>query len=118
MNRPLKKPEISFLTEQQLKERIHQIPGMPVFYANHSRIAPSFFDVRVFLGQLNVDAMGEQGIQEHLCLILTPECTKLIAEGLLKALEQYQRLFGQLRNPPQLPLSASTGKEKKNKRSK
>ena len=114
----MEKPGFTVLTEEQVKESIRQIDEMPILYANHSRIAPSFFDLRVFFGQLDVSPTGKQSVMEKLCVVLSPECAKLIADGLLKALGQYENLFGKLRTPPSLPTPAQSQETSTRKRKK
>jgi hypothetical protein len=97
-----KKPEPTFkvYTEQQVKDLTTQIPGMGTFYVNHARIAPGFYDVRLFMGQSSVSPTGEQIVQEHLSVILSPECAKMLADALAKSMNQFVNLFGALREPP------------------
>ncbi len=109
------KPELQMLSEEQIKERIRMAPAMPIVYANHSRIAPSFYDFRLFLGQLNISPTNEQTVEEKICVVFAPECAKAVGEALLKAVSQYETLFGPLRTPPNPPQLQNGQKPRKKK---
>jgi hypothetical protein len=98
-------PTFQALTPEELLKRIHQKEGMPTLYVSHSRIVPSFFDLRLFLGQQNVSPQGEQTIEEQVCIVMTPECAKLIADGILASLDKFQKAFGQIRSLPGQPIT-------------
>ena len=86
-----KKKQVKFdipaMTPEQVRDAIVQIPNLPVMYFNHSRIASSNFDLRIFFGQINITAKNQQSIVEQLCVIMTPEFAKMFMETLRTALD-------------------------------
>jgi hypothetical protein len=104
------------LTEEEIKKRILVAQNMPTFYASHVRIVPSFFDIRMSFGQMNVTPTGEQSIQEQMALLVSPECAQTIVDALTIALTQYQATFGAIRKPTApIQLTRTEIKDKKPK---
>jgi Protein of unknown function (DUF3467) len=108
-----KKPSgsIQQLSEQEVRQKIKQSPDFKFIYANHSRVASSFYDLRVFLGQSNITPTGQITIEEDICIIMSPEGAKGFAENLLKTLLQYEQTFGKTREMVAQP---ETEKPRKN----
>jgi len=105
-----KTPIIAPLTEEQVKSISVQMPNMPVMYFNHSRIAVSNFDLRIYFGQGNITAQGQQTLLEQICVILTPEYAAAFSKTLKTTLEKYEEMFGKLRpsTPPMALQAADT----------
>ena len=78
---------------------IVRIANMPSLYINNAGLAVSSVDVRLFVGdQLpNPDGSGVTATQ-RLCLIMTPEYAKAVAENLLRAMESFETQFGKVRD--------------------
>jgi Protein of unknown function (DUF3467) len=93
------------LLPEQVLKLIHTSEDFTMRYFNHARIATTYTDVRIFLGQHNVTATGTQTFEEQLCVILAPEFANTLAELLGKILKTYESQFGQLRPIPQPPPS-------------
>ena len=89
------------LTPEQVRDISIQIPSLPVLYFNHARIVSSNFDIRIYFGQGNITAQGQQTLVEQLCVILTPEFAATFLESLKATLERFQERFGALRPAPQ-----------------
>lgn len=88
---------------------------VPVIYVNAVRVAVSFTDVRLFLGENFPIAFGEeakphvvqgQHIVDRICAVVSPELLPQLIEGLSKGLQNYQSNFGPLRPLPQAPITA------------
>jgi hypothetical protein len=101
--RKKKTSTLTSLTLEQFKNLSVQVPNLPVMYFNHSRVALSSFDVRIYFGQGNITAQGEQSLVEQLCVILTPEYAAAFSQTLKATLEKYEELFGKIR-PPSAPM--------------
>ncbi len=102
-----KKPVLTPLTAEQVKSYSVQVPNLPVMYFNHSRVALSTFDVRIYFGQGNITAQGQQSLVEQLCVILTPEYAAAFSQTLKTTLEKYEEMFGKIR-PPAAPMVLQT----------
>lgn len=113
-------PTVAFTTasEDQVKERTKQAPDFKTVYFNHTRIAPSFYDVRVFFGQSSVTPKGEQTFEEQLCVVLAPELAKNIAELLIRSMQKYETIFGKIRSMPVSPGSPAQSASGTTKRKK
>jgi hypothetical protein len=90
-----------------------QIPSeIPVLYVNSARLAMSYTDIRLFLGEsVPANLTEEMGLQQinqkiidRICIVLSPEVLPQLINGLSKAMENYQSIFGQLRPMPQFPI--------------
>jgi hypothetical protein len=110
--------KIKPISEKEMRERIKQSPAFRTDYYNHSRIAPSFFDVRIFLGQSSITPSGEQLFEESQCVILSAECAKVIANGLVQAISVYEKTFGPIRTGRLAAPVVTTHAKEKNKKAK
>ncbi len=98
--------------KRKLKEekfvRVIQAPNLVTMYANNSRVAMSFWDIRLYFMEAlpetpaSTARAGEGGanLVERLCVIMTPEYVKALAEGLTQAVKDYEESFGKLRLKP------------------
>jgi len=85
----------------------------PVVYVNAVRVALSFTDIRLYLGEgiptAFADTPGVHPLNQHIidriCVVLTPESLPQLVKGLESAIENYQKFFGQIRTPPPQPKS-------------
>jgi hypothetical protein len=91
------------VTPEQVREQTRPSTDFKSAYFNQARVAPSFYDVRIFFGQSSVSPKGEQTFEEQFCAILSPECAKAIAEVLNTTLQKYEEVFGKFRIAPAPP---------------
>jgi len=98
---------IQQLSDEEMRRRIKFTPDFKFVYSNHSRIASSFYDIRIFLGQSNITPVSEVTVEEEVCAIMSPEAAKAFAENLMGTILQYERSFGTLRNMADLKPSAT-----------
>jgi hypothetical protein len=114
--------DIPPLTPEQIRDAIVQMPNMPVMYFNHARVASSNFDLRIFLGLMNITAKNQTSITEQLCVVVSAEFAKMFFETLRTSLERYEALFGKIRPAPvapaALPGPGAENTAKPNKRTK
>ena len=101
------------LTPEQVRDAIVQMPNLPVMYFNHARVASSNFDLRIFLGLMNITAKNQTSITEQLCVVVSPEFAKVFFEALKTSLERYEATFGKIRPSPVAP-ALLPGPEAKN----
>ena len=88
--------------------RVFQPLNLQTFYANNSRIAMSYWDIRLyFLEALpetaaSLAATGETGAKlvERFCVVMTPEYVRALAEGLTQAVKDYEETYTKLRPKP------------------
>ena len=94
------KPAAGALTAQQVASLITQSPDFAMAYFNHARVATTYSDVRIFLGQNSLSPAGQQTFQEELCVIFSPEFARTFAKLLDQILNQYEKTFGPIRPNP------------------
>lgn len=92
---------VKVLSGEELRDKIKTADNLTTVYANHTRVAHSFYDVRIFCGQSSVSPRGEVSIEEGFCVVLTPECAKAFLDTLVTTLNAYETSFGPLRPAPQ-----------------
>src|SRR5262249_10853414 len=83
---------------------------VPSVYANHVNPTISFSEIRIYLSEVlprEVEAIVPDkpssiapAIQPKMCIVLTPEFAKNVAQTLSRSLEKYEELFGPLRPQP------------------
>jgi len=93
--------------------------NIPIAYANAIRLGVSFSDIRIFFGEHVPDALPnsqqatsvqqQSRIVDRVCIVLTPETVPALVEGLAKAVESYESIFGPLRKVPKGPLTMPAG---------
>jgi hypothetical protein len=83
------------------------LADVPTLYVSSVRMAISFTDVRLYLGEnvpTNEPDSGNgpltQKVIDKLCVVFTPDVLPSIVKGLVTAVEQYQKNFGPLREQP------------------
>jgi hypothetical protein len=88
--------------------------SIPVVYVNNVRLAISFSDFRLFLGEaipnspsgpstgLLQQAPGAK-VVDRLAVVISPDLIPSLVDGLARGLQAYQAQFGSLRTPPQQP---------------
>jgi hypothetical protein len=76
-----------------------RVPNMPSVYVNNARLAVGAVDIRLFVGdqEPNEDGTGVT-VTQRLCLVMTPEVAKVIAENFIRAMAQFEKEFGKLRD--------------------
>lgn len=84
---------------QVSQPRIVQPPNLPSIYCNNVRSALGLFDVRLFFAEA-VPTAEEVIATDKVCIILSPEMLKPLAEALTRSVVQYEEQFGKLRNIP------------------
>ncbi|MGB7284357.1 MAG: DUF3467 domain-containing protein [Candidatus Acidiferrum sp.] len=87
------------LTPEDIRERT-QSDRVPILYYNYVRVAASFFDIRLFLGQGNVTPKGEQTFEEQICVTCSPEFAKTLRDNLNNAVQKYEQMFGEIKSVP------------------
>jgi hypothetical protein len=83
---------------------------IPTFYANHASPAMSFNDIRVYFSEVvpkvitaaqTINATRSlPTIRPKICVVLSPEFAKALADSLKVAVSKYESVFGQMRTPP------------------
>jgi hypothetical protein len=94
-------------TPEQVAELTTQAAQMPLMYFNYARTAASFYDLRIFFGQVNVSPKGQPSFEEQLCVAMTVEFAKTLRDNLSTTIGLYEQKFGTLRQPPMTPPSAT-----------
>jgi len=89
------------------------VANLPVLYVNSIRLALSFTDLRLFLGEAMPAKISPELMPtmvnapattvDRICVVISPDAIPAIAAGLLAAAKQYEANFGPLRKPPQQP---------------
>lgn len=89
--------------------------SIPVLYTNSIRLAISFSDFRIFIGEAipigpspNLAAGGllpAQGVQnvDRVCVVVSPDLIPQLIAGLETGIKNYEQTFGPLRKNPQGP---------------
>ena len=90
---------MSVLTPEQVVERT-QSQNVQMAYYNYVRVAASFYDMRLFFGQGNVDPQGNQMFHEQTCVVFSPEFAKILRDNLVQAVEKYESAFGEIKSQP------------------
>ena len=109
------KGAVQQLSDNEMRRKIKQSANFKTVYANHTRVASSFYDIRIFLGQSNISPTGEITVEEDICVIMSPECAKGFSENVVKTLSQYEHIFGRTRSiVPQVTKDTGTEKPLKN----
>jgi hypothetical protein len=112
------KPAFIRPTEEQMRDKTTQAGTFQTLYANQVRLAPSFYDIRVFFGQSSMTPKGEQTFEEQVAVVMSPECAKALVTNLLIAVQKYEELFGNIRSLPNLTESSSVIESGVSKRTK
>ncbi len=97
--------------QTQERGNISRSPDFVSFYANASRIAMSFADIRMYfyetipeqpesLATGPIPTTGTQTWLERAAVTIAPEYLKILAEALADAVKQYEETFGQIRKKP------------------
>lgn len=110
------KPQYIRPTEEEVRERTTKASTFQTLYANQVRLAPSFYDIRVFFGQSSVTPKNEQTFEDHLAVVLSPECAKAFLNNLLLSVQKYEEVFGKIRDlpsPEPTPTNTHTSKRKR-----
>lgn len=91
------------------------IANIPVVYTNSIRMALSFADLRLFVGEalpsgppqpagsaplLSTSAVDQV---DRVCIVVSPDLVPQIIRGLESAVDAYQKAFGPLRTLPNIP---------------
>jgi hypothetical protein len=83
---------------------------VPTLYANHASTSLSFNDIRIYFNEVGPKQLEtsqastirqrEATITPRLCIVVSPEFAKSLAENTLIAVEKYEHIFGPLRVAP------------------
>lgn len=90
------------------------IINLPVIYANSLRLGMAFSDIKMYFGEaipIGGIPEGTPGppapvISRHIdrvCVVMSPDLIPTLIDGLVRAVQQYQAQFGQLRQMPPPP---------------
>jgi hypothetical protein len=91
------------------------LANLPVIYSNNIRLALSFADFRLIIGEaLPVGPIHPPGTPlapsstppeqvDRLCIVLSPDIVPQLISGLETAVVAYERTFGPLRKIPNIP---------------
>jgi hypothetical protein len=84
--------------------------GVPTLYSNHASPSLSFNDIRIYFNELapkELAAMqttsaksSEAVITPRLCVVVSPEFARALAQSLEVAVAKYESVFGPLRIAP------------------
>ena len=77
-------------------------------YVNHSRIAASQNEMRIFFGENYPTATGELIVTENLSVVMTPQNIKAMATLLQQIVTTYEESFGEIPAPANFPDSLAT----------
>jgi hypothetical protein len=86
--------------QEQLDAQMGQVSDAPILYVNTTRIASSFFDIQMHLGETIQTSNMEELTRARVIVVMTPEHAKALADLLTKTLDDYEVQFGQLRRLP------------------
>ncbi len=91
------------------------LASVPVVYSNNIRLAISFADFRLFVGEALPTGPprqpGDLGAPsgtppeqvDRVCIVLSPDLVPQVIAGLETAIKAYENTFGPLRKLPQVP---------------
>lgn len=83
----------------------------PTFYANNVALKTSLFDMTMEFGVI-ADVQGDTLVIKNVAtVIVSPQHAKAIAVLLANHVEQYEKKFGALPNPPPQPISTAEGSD-------
>ena len=86
--------------QEQLDTKMGQVSDAPILYVNTTRIASSFFDIQMHLGETIQTSSSEELTRARVIVVMTPEHAKALADLLMKTLDDYEAQFGKLRRLP------------------
>jgi hypothetical protein len=80
-------------------------------YLNHLQVGFTRFDFQMVLGLVEVSNAEEyhDTVQETACVKMTPGYAKALVQDLVRTLQGYEELYGEISIPP--PLDQPKGKE-------
>src|ERR1700733_6396679 len=92
--------------------------AVPTVYCNHAVTSMSYADLRLYLSEVSPKELianptsgemvqKEPNLDPRMCVVMTPEFARLIANALTTAVERYESVFGQLRPEPKQDVFAS-----------
>jgi hypothetical protein len=91
------------------------IANIPVVYTNSVRLALSFADFRLFMGEAlpsgpiqpagNPPVLSATAVDQvdRVCIVISPDIIPQLIKGLETAVDAYQKAFGPLRTLPNIP---------------
>ncbi|HXJ95898.1 MAG TPA: DUF3467 domain-containing protein [Terriglobia bacterium] len=95
---PEEKP--SEKSEEKTVHKLMRNPNLPQIYINGMQVAIGYYEIRMTLLETSPSGANEATTKELISLIIPPECARGIADGMVKAVEQYEKEFGPLRPFP------------------
>jgi Protein of unknown function (DUF3467) len=83
---------------------------VPTMYSNHVNPSLSFNDIRLYFSEVVPKELSAvtgpaptrsvSSVEPRLCVVISPEFAKALAQTLLGAVDKYESLFGPLRPQP------------------
>jgi uncharacterized protein DUF3467 len=97
-------------TKNPLDGIVFETKDVPTVYCNHASPSISFNDLRIYFAevapkelaalQTTTAKRAAPTVTPRLCVVVSPEFAKALAQSILTAVEKFENLFGPLRTPP------------------
>lgn len=79
---------------EEVKEKTEISQDFYTVFSNHTRIAVSPTEVRLFFGENYPTAKGEIRFIEDFCVVITPAQAKLLAQLMAESVQKMETVFG------------------------
>ncbi|HVS87695.1 MAG TPA: DUF3467 domain-containing protein [Candidatus Acidoferrum sp.] len=97
-------------TKNLLEGIVFQTKDVPTLYCNHASPSISFNDLRIYFAEVAPKELAavqsttakraEPTVTPRICVVVSPEFAKALAQSILTAVDKYENLFGPLRPSP------------------
>ena len=97
-------------TKNPLDGIVFETKDVPTLYSNHASPSISFNDLRIYFGevapkelaavQTTTAKRAAPTVTPRLCVVMSPEFAKALAQSILTAVDKYENVFGSLRLAP------------------
>ena len=96
------------LTLEETRKRTKISDEFFTVFSNHTRVAVSQTDLRMFFGETYPTAVGDTVITEVIGIVMTPQQAKAVLNLLAGTLAAYEKTFGEIKPPTGFPTQPMT----------